>query len=252
MAEDAPKGPRGRRDPARHLMRLIGDAIAGGPSAQFTSIRMLRHNLHRVPGGEDGAGPRQVLDFGAGSGDRLPELRDVIPDDFDYTGIDLEVPPDLKHGGDNVRFLAYDGNRMPFDDDTFDLCFSKQVLEHVRHPDQAIGEIGRVLRPGGVFAGSVSFLEPYHAMSIFNWTPYGLVTVLRDHGFGEIELRPGIDGATMAARYLQGPKAFAGAFINETEHNHGIDVAYADERARMRNARKLAFTGHICFFAVKG
>lgn len=241
-------GSPGRRpDPARHLVRRIGDAIPGGPTRQFTALSLLQRKLDQVPRTD---GRIQLLDFGAGSGDRLPELRELIPD-LSYTGIDFKVPVNSRHAGDDVRFVAYDGTRMPFDDDTFDLCFSKQVLEHVRHPDQAVGEIARVLRPGGVFAGSVSFLEPYHAESIFNWTPYGLVTVFRDHGFGEIELRPGIDGASMVLRTLFGPPAFGRSFNADSGFNHHIDVENPDDGNKLRNARKLVVTGHLCFFAIK-
>lgn len=71
---------------------------------------------------------------------------------------------------------------MPFDDGTFDVVFCRQVLEHVRHPDDVIAEVSRILRPGGIFVGSVSQLEPYHNHSIFNWTSYGVVSVFEAYG----------------------------------------------------------------------
>ena len=71
--------------------------------------------------------------------------------------------------------------------------FSRQVFEHVRHPDALMREVARVLKPGGVFFGSVAYLEPYHSRSIFNFTPYGLMTVLGNAGLRLSELRPGID-----------------------------------------------------------
>jgi SAM-dependent methyltransferase len=40
--------------------------------------------------------------------------------------------------------------RLPFDDGFFDVVYSCQVLEHVRDWRAALGEIRRVLRPGGV------------------------------------------------------------------------------------------------------
>lgn len=229
------------------LLRLIGRAIPAGPTGQFTAIRMVEHNLDRVPA----VGKRpQVLDFGAGSGHLLLELREVLPD-LRYTGIDLDLPKDESpYAGPDVRFVGYDGSHMPFPDNTFDLCFSKQVLEHVRHPDVAVAEIHRTLRPGGAFAGSVSFLEPYHARSIFNWTPYGLVTVLEDHGFEVVEVRPGIDGASMIFRQLYDGR-FGRSFTRQSAFNHHIEIEHESDGPKLRNARKLIVTGHLCFFAVK-
>jgi SAM-dependent methyltransferase len=44
---------------------------------------------------------------------------------------------------------------LPFADETFDAVVAGEILEHVRFPDEVVGEIRRVLRPGGVLVGSV-------------------------------------------------------------------------------------------------
>ena len=44
---------------------------------------------------------------------------------------------------------------MPFGDGSFATVLCTEVLEHVPHPDAALREIGRVLRPGGLLVGSV-------------------------------------------------------------------------------------------------
>lgn len=44
---------------------------------------------------------------------------------------------------------------MPFADATFASVVCTEVLEHVPHPESALDEIHRVLRPGGVLIGSV-------------------------------------------------------------------------------------------------
>lgn len=234
---------------ARNLVRLVGHAIPANGTGQFTAIRLLERHLSRVTEGSEGS-PLRVLDFGSGSGDRLPELREVLPA-FHYTGIDLRLPRDPRHEGAGVDFVKYDGSRMPFDDGAFDLCFSKQVLEHVRYPDLAVSEIARTLRVGGHFVGSVSFLEPFHAESIFNWSPYGLVTVFEDHGLELVALRPGIDGASLVLRTLYGVANFRRSFARQSMYNSWIETEHADEPARVRNARKLVVAGHLCFLAAK-
>ncbi|HXH05971.1 MAG TPA: methyltransferase domain-containing protein [Vicinamibacterales bacterium] len=53
-----------------------------------------------------------------------------------------------------ARFLAADARRLPFPDDSFDFVYSINVLHHITDPAaraDALEEIARVLRPGGVF-----------------------------------------------------------------------------------------------------
>jgi ubiquinone/menaquinone biosynthesis C-methylase UbiE len=44
---------------------------------------------------------------------------------------------------------------MPFADATFETVVCTEVLEHVPHPESALAEMRRVLRPGGLLLGSV-------------------------------------------------------------------------------------------------
>lgn len=45
--------------------------------------------------------------------------------------------------------------RFPFEDASFDVVTAGEILEHVYRPEEFLSEIGRVLRPGGIFIGSV-------------------------------------------------------------------------------------------------
>ena len=44
---------------------------------------------------------------------------------------------------------------LPFDDGTFDVVVAGELLPHLRYPADLVAEARRVLRPGGVFLGSV-------------------------------------------------------------------------------------------------
>ena len=61
----------------------------------------------------------------------------------------------------NADYIVAPGSPLPFPDDTFDMIISRYVLEHVKDLDQLMGEIFRVLKPGGMFR----FCAP-HAFSM--------------------------------------------------------------------------------------
>jgi SAM-dependent methyltransferase len=69
-----------------------------------------------------------------------------------------------------------------------------QVFEYLDRPEAVMAEASRVLEPGGVFCGSVSFLEPVHGRTYFNLSPLILEQLLARHGFADIEIKPGLNG----------------------------------------------------------
>jgi len=70
----------------------------------------------------------------------------------------------------------YDIQDLRFPDGSFDIAVCNAVLEHVESPARAIGELSRVLRPGGRIWVEVPFNQPYHAAPNDFWrtTPAGL------------------------------------------------------------------------------
>ncbi len=62
-----------------------------------------------------------------------------------------------------------DIHRMPIGDDSFDCVFCTGTLEHVRDPWQAVREIHRVLKPGGIVHIDVPFIQGYHADPTDYW-----------------------------------------------------------------------------------
>lgn len=59
-----------------------------------------------------------------------------------------------------VAALQGDATRLPFDDASFDRVITSEVLEHIQDDVSAIGELVRVLRPGGTFACTVPTWYP--------------------------------------------------------------------------------------------
>jgi SAM-dependent methyltransferase len=59
--------------------------------------------------------------------------------------------------------VAADAEHLPFPADIFQRVECDAVLEHVRDPVQVMGEIRRVLAPGGYVHFVVPFCHPFHA-----------------------------------------------------------------------------------------
>ena len=53
---------------------------------------------------------------------------------------------------DNVRFVAGDIYDLDVPDAEFDVVYANQLLQHLADPVRAIGEMRRVLKPGGLLA----------------------------------------------------------------------------------------------------
>lgn len=102
---------------------------------------------------------RRVLDVGTGAGQILKHLLRLTSPDASITACDLShrmlhrariaARPWLKSASTRVRFLNADLNRLPFADGEFDLVTCGYVLEHLADPRQGLGELHRVLSPGG-------------------------------------------------------------------------------------------------------
>jgi SAM-dependent methyltransferase len=198
--------------------------------------------------------PRKVLDLGCGNGDSVDMFRRHDPA-IDWVGVDI---PDSQEARSRRRtdavFVTYDGLRVPFPDQTFDLVYSRQVLEHVRDPQLHLREIARLLRPGGVLVGSTSQLEPYHSMSFWNITPFGFVELARAAGLQVRELRPGIDGITLTLRaFLGRPPGFDAWWQEDSPLNVEIDAwgRATGRRPALVNLRKLHMCGQYAFLATR-
>lgn len=79
------------------------------------------------------------------------------------------------------------GMQLPFRDDSLDVCYSSNVLEHVRHPWTMADEMVRVTRPGGtVFISYTVWFGPWGGHETAPWHylggRYGRRRYRRTHG----------------------------------------------------------------------
>jgi ubiquinone/menaquinone biosynthesis C-methylase UbiE len=99
-----------------------------------------------------GRGPGEALDVGSGTGFLSFELaargHRVVGVDFAPAMI-AEARRKAGASGVSIRFEEADAERLPFPPGTFDLAMSRHLLWTLPHPEAAIDEWIRVLRPGG-------------------------------------------------------------------------------------------------------
>ena len=94
-----------------------------------------QHNLYE----------KRCLEVGSGRG----AFQDLVAD---YTGLDLSSSV---AGNYRKPFVSGSAEELPFPDNDFDAIWTITVLEHIPNPEQALNEMRRVLKPGGML-----FLKP--------------------------------------------------------------------------------------------
>jgi SAM-dependent methyltransferase len=108
---------------------------------------VLRHLETRLP-----VAPARILDAGCGTGGMLRQLRARFPE-AGLIGVDRDeqaVQLSAARGAAN-QVVRGSLNALPFRDRCFDAVVSLDVLVHAAIDEAAaLGELGRVLRPGGV------------------------------------------------------------------------------------------------------
>ena len=134
------------------------------PSVIWQSQPQIPITLREMP--EKGV----ILDLGAGGRVIAPHVLGVDRLPFPNTALVANI------------------QELPFADNSIGGVFCTGVLEHVHDPHRAMGEMHRVLMPGGLIHLEVPFLQPYHPdpVDYWRWTLAGLRLFAQQHGFEEV------------------------------------------------------------------
>ena len=89
---------------------------------------------------------QKVLELGCGRGDFLNEF---VNNGLEGYGVDLldyckKFFPNL-----NFKKVDMSNEKLPYEDNSFDIIFSKSIIEHFYYPDKIFKEAYRVLKPDG-------------------------------------------------------------------------------------------------------
>lgn len=158
---------------------------------------------------------KRLLEVGCGMGTDLLQFArgGAICTGFDLTPRSVEVSS-LHLGLYDMRadFVLGDGERLPFADESFDVVYSNGVLHHTPDTEQAVREVHRVLRPGGV-----AKVMLYHRNSFYYWT--------------EIILHRGV----LRGHFLRGhsPEEIMSRYVEYSEHEaRPLVKVYSQSQAR--------------------
>ena len=153
---------RHRRENREYYDRTarVFDRGCGFPKENRNNFKKI-HLIRRLLALPDGA---RVLEVGAGTGVHAHELLRLQR--LRYHGVDLS-PGMLAVARERLARCSGwwlhvgDGTELPFPDEVFEGVFMSGTLHHFARPDLAVGELRRVLRPGGRLAVmEANFLFP--------------------------------------------------------------------------------------------
>lgn len=97
---------------------------------------------------------KRVVDIGCGYGRNRAVVESV---GGEWVGVEPF------EGG--AHTVVADAEHLPFEDNSFDIAIMDAVLEHIPDVGKAFAEVGRVLKPGGLFIGYVAYMECFHEIS---------------------------------------------------------------------------------------
>lgn len=164
----------------------------------------------------------RLLDLGSGGGRHAFEAArrgaQVVALDLDHAELthvtavaaamaeaaELQVPA-------SILAAVGDATRMPFPADSFDIVIAAEIMEHIPADNAAMGEVARVLRPGGVAAVTVPA-----------WLPERICWLLSD----DYHNVPGGHIRIFTRYELETKLAKAGLTIGDHHHAHALHSPY--------------------------
>ena len=132
-------------------MKVTGERLVPGDvKSAVDYLHLLRHQVayEYVKGQLAPSDKLLEVGFGEGYGSEM-----LLGSCDSYTGVDVaEDAVDYAgetYGAANCKFDHYDGGVLPYDDESFDVVISFQVIEHVPEDVGFVRQLARVLKKGG-------------------------------------------------------------------------------------------------------
>lgn len=133
----------------------------------------------------------RILDVGCG---RAEFLNGFVKKGLQGQGVDFTKEGNKYFPELDIKVADIEDQGLPFENLTFDVVFSKSVIEHFRAPEKLVSEIKRVLKPGGLVITMCPDWEINYRIYFEDFThrtPF-MVQSMRDiyqmHGFNDIHV----------------------------------------------------------------
>lgn len=167
------------------MLDILRRKLARSALFSFNQVlrdRWMHEQARKIPPGS------RILDVGAGSAPYRKEFGHCEYRTHDFA---LLNSSQLSHGRYAQLDYVSDARAIPVPDASFDVVVCTEVLEHVPEPIAVVGELARILRPGGQLLltaplGSGVHQEPYHYYG--GYTPFWYEKFLVEAGFRQVQV----------------------------------------------------------------
>lgn len=143
----------------------------------------------------------QVLELACGTGQLTFRLADKVKS-WEATDFSEKMIEEIrrKESRSGLQFSVQDATCLPYEKDTYDAVVISNALHIMPHPEKALAEISRVLKPQGMlfaptfvqsknigFRIRMRFLELFGFKTFHKWTTGEFVQYIETHGFKVVE-----------------------------------------------------------------
>ena len=133
----------------------------------------------------------KMLEPGCGRGEFLNNFKNL---GLDVVGVDISTEAKDFENGFEVKLCDIEKGKLPFDDNSIDIIYSKSFIEHLHYPERYLEEAYRVLKPNGIFltltpdwqSNSQIFFDDFTHRTPF--TTIALSDAYKMYGFREINV----------------------------------------------------------------
>lgn len=133
----------------------------------------------------------KFLEIGCGRGDFLKGFKRL---GLDVSGLDISSEAIGLNPGIHIKIVDIEAEQSEFNDNEFDIIYSKSLIEHLHNPDKYIREAYRILKPGGLLltlvpdweANYKTYFDDYTHRTPF--TSVSLKDIYKMFGFKDVDV----------------------------------------------------------------